>query len=264
MGQRQQTILIGLVTLAIVGCASEQATVPPAAPSPEATASPVPAPNAAGSQAFAKPLVAQSPAAAVPAIPGLIQPTNPQERRSQVGAKTGSSRTDAFAGLPPAPVRAAANNPQQQAGMGGTVASAAAAQGQGRGVPSGSPLLPKPEVPPKVSVAAPGQGITATGNSAPRPAIVLPPKPSTELAKGVEVTGVVLVRNIPHAIVKAPNEETSRYVRVGERLSNGKVLVKRIEMNMGSEPVVVLEENGVEVARMVGDKPVAQVGSPSA
>ena len=35
-------------------------------------------------------------------------------------------------------------------------------------------------------------------------------------------------------------------------LSNGQILVKRIEINMGSEPIVVLEENGIEVRVMVG------------
>jgi hypothetical protein len=83
----------------------------------------------------------------------------------------------------------------------------------------------------------------------------LPPKPSTTLADGVEVSGVVNINGVPQAIVRAPNEETSRYVGVGQRLSNGRVLVKRIEMNNGSEPIVILEENGVEVAKAIGERP---------
>jgi hypothetical protein len=35
-------------------------------------------------------------------------------------------------------------------------------------------------------------------------------------------------------------------------------------MATDAEPVVILEENGVEVARGVGDKPIAQTGKPSA
>jgi hypothetical protein len=82
----------------------------------------------------------------------------------------------------------------------------------------------------------------------------LPKLPEPTLAKGIEVTGVVEVGGVPRAIVKVPNEP-SRYVREGERLSNGQVLVKRIEMNRGSTPVVILEQYGQEVARGVGEKP---------
>ncbi|MEM7555047.1 MAG: hypothetical protein AAF378_13270 [Cyanobacteria bacterium P01_A01_bin.84] len=85
---------------------------------------------------------------------------------------------------------------------------------------------------------------------------VLPPPPQPELANGVMVTGVVLVGSNPQAIIKVPNERTSRYVSSGARLANG-VLVKRIEMNDGSNPVVILEQYGIEVAKMVGEKPVS-------
>ncbi|MGI0486858.1 hypothetical protein ACN4EK_15565 [Pantanalinema rosaneae CENA516] len=100
-------------------------------------------------------------------------------------------------------------------------------------------------------------GRPATGGNGSTVA-ALPPRPSTTLADGVEVSGVVNINGVPQAIVRAPNEETSRYVGVGQRLSNGRVLVKRIEMNRGSEPVVVLEENGVEVAKAVGDRPARE------
>jgi hypothetical protein len=39
---------------------------------------------------------------------------------------------------------------------------------------------------------------------------------------------------------------------VGQRIANGEVLVKRIEIQ-GSEPAVVFEQLGVEVVRFVGD-----------
>ena len=54
--------------------------------------------------------------------------------------------------------------------------------------------------------------------------------------------------------MKVPNEP-SQYVKEGQRLSNGRVLVKRIEANRGPTPVVILEENGVEVAKRVGEEP---------
>ncbi|NEO97730.1 MAG: hypothetical protein F6K58_03285 [Symploca sp. SIO2E9] len=81
----------------------------------------------------------------------------------------------------------------------------------------------------------------------------LPVLPEPEQARGVEITGVIQVGGVPSAIVKVPNEP-DRYVRVGQRLSNGQVLVKRIEMNRGPEPVVILEQYGIEVAKRVGDK----------
>jgi hypothetical protein len=105
-----------------------------------------------------------------------------------------------------------------------------------------------------------GSGPNGGGGLTPLPAI-----PEPNLAKAVEVTGVITVGGITQAIVKAPNEPTSRHVIVGQRLSNGQVLVKRIESNSGSDPIVILEENGVEVARAVGDKPAtATPGSPTA
>ncbi|NJL10818.1 MAG: hypothetical protein HC908_13385, partial [Calothrix sp. SM1_7_51] len=64
-------------------------------------------------------------------------------------------------------------------------------------------------------------------------------------------TGIIQVGAEPQAIIKVPLEPTSRYVQAGQRLANG-VLVKRIEMNEGSDPVVILEQYGMEVAKMVG------------
>lgn len=101
---------------------------------------------------------------------------------------------------------------------------------------------PNPSGPLPASPTTPGGAPTAA----------IPAAPSTTLANGVEVTGVVQVGNEMQAIIKAPGEAASRYVRVGQRIANGQVLVKRIEMNTGAEPIVVLEENGVEVARAVG------------
>jgi hypothetical protein len=85
--------------------------------------------------------------------------------------------------------------------------------------------------------------------------------PDPVLAKSVEVTGIVQVGGSIQAIVKAPDEPSSRYVGVGQRLSNGQVLVKRIE-TAGSEPVVIFEQSGVEVSRAVGQS--SEVAAPAA
>ncbi|MBW4513216.1 MAG: hypothetical protein KME64_43065 [Scytonematopsis contorta HA4267-MV1] len=94
-----------------------------------------------------------------------------------------------------------------------------------------------------------------------------PPPPQPDMARAVVVTGIVQVGSAPQAIIRVPNEPTSRYVQAGQRLANG-VLVKRIEMNDGSDPIVILEQYGIEVARMVGEgsrnvgQPTAASGNP--
>lgn len=80
-----------------------------------------------------------------------------------------------------------------------------------------------------------------------------PPPPDTKLADATEVTGVIEVGNQIKIIAKAPNEPSSRYVQVGQKIANGQVTVKRVEKDSG-EPIVILEQNGVEVRRLVGEK----------
>ena len=107
--------------------------------------------------------------------------------------------------------------------------------------------LPSPNNQPG-GAAAPGE----PGGSSPPPT-ELPELPEpTVIASQVQVTGVASVDGKSYAIVKAPNEPTSRYVQVGDRIANGAVLVKRIENPSGSSPVVILEERGQEVALPVG------------
>jgi len=87
----------------------------------------------------------------------------------------------------------------------------------------------------------------------PPPMPVAPPQP--DLARGTIVLGVVEVGDRFQAIVQVPNEATSRYVSEGQRLADGQVTVKRIQMYPGSEPVVILEQFGQEVSRTVGQEP---------
>ena len=56
-------------------------------------------------------------------------------------------------------------------------------------------------------------------------------------------------------IVKAPEEDNSRYVEVGQYLSNGQILVKKIDRNHFPTPLVILEESGVEVSKTIGETP---------
>ncbi|WP_204103279.1 MULTISPECIES: hypothetical protein [Spirulina sp. CCY15215] len=82
----------------------------------------------------------------------------------------------------------------------------------------------------------------------------LPKLPEPTIAKGLTVTGVVNLGGSTKAIVQ-DSEGKSQYVSPGEYLESGQVLVKRIEMNRGPQPVVIFEELGIEVIRAVGAPP---------
>ncbi|MEP0752117.1 hypothetical protein NDA03_07785 [Trichocoleus sp. Lan] len=164
---------------------------------------------------------------------------------------------------PPRPNRGGGNGSQGSTGGGRTIPRAPAPSR-----PNGVPPRGRNTTPPgNRNRVAPIPIVTAPRIPAPAPLLPkLPPLPEPNLARSVEVTGVVQVGGEPQAIVRVPNEP-SRYVGVGQRLSNGQVLVKRIEVNNGASPVVILEQYGREVARRVGEKPVAtpdQPGTPTA
>ena len=119
--------------------------------------------------------------------------------------------------------------------------------------PPAIPPLPEPEEAPaeaepeaEPEVVPPVEPITL-------PPLDLPDIPEpTAVASQVELSGIVQVNGETYAIVQAPGEPTSRYVKVGDRISGGNILVKRIETRPGNAPVVVLEERGVEIALPVG------------
>ncbi len=233
-------------------------------------------------------------------VAGLLESTDPEERAKQVQAGIRSrAGLDPFASLPATlsfsvPVENTAN------GGGGNNSGAGAGGGRPRLGPlvaSGggggrSPLIgfngggggPRmggggtiigsvPSIPafPEIAevrrpiILARGpvgtSGLNAPGGGENPGLKPLPPLPEPKLAQAVEVTGVVTIGGITQAIIKAPNEPTGRHVEVGQRLSNGQVLVKRIESNAGSDPIVVFEENGQEVSRAVGEKAIPDDGS---
>lgn len=217
-------------------------------------------------------------------IPGLVQSTDPSERAKLVQNSIKADKTnriDPFSSLPPL----ITFSTPRVAGTGLTPD-----QASGGDKSSSVPELPKfPEIKfpdlPQGASGSKGSGSKGSGSNgsgskgsgskgssgtkgrpnAPLPLIpfsppkappagipTIPPIPEPTLARQVEVTGVVKIGGTVQAIVKAPNEPTSRYVGIGQRLSNGQILVKRIELNPGSDPIVILEENGIEVPVMVG------------
>jgi hypothetical protein len=86
------------------------------------------------------------------------------------------------------------------------------------------------------------------------PAITIPvaPPSRTSVADEIAVNGIVKVGGRWTVIVKEPSATSSRYVAVGEYLENGKVLVKRIVAAGSADPVVVLQQNGVEIRKSLG------------
>ena len=91
-------------------------------------------------------------------------------------------------------------------------------------------------------------------------ALLTPPtsKPAIvpELAPAIQVSGVSVINGQTQVIVKLPGESFSRYISVGEKVLNGKVLIKRVQDPTAVTPIVVLEEAGIEVLRRVGEKPM--------
>ncbi|AFY38985.1 hypothetical protein Lepto7376_2721 [[Leptolyngbya] sp. PCC 7376] len=81
---------------------------------------------------------------------------------------------------------------------------------------------------------------------------ILPDLPTASLAEETEVTGVVTLNGVDNIMVKAPNEEYSRYVQVGDLIADGQVKVKRVDFRRNS-PVVVLEQLGIEVYKEIDD-----------
>jgi hypothetical protein len=112
-------------------------------------------------------------------------------------------------------------------------------------VPKLETLLEKPKVAPNLRPAIVVKTASRTTIVAP------PPPPDTKAAEGTAISGTVELSGTIYAILKAADEPTSRYVKAGQRISNGKVLVKRIDTN-AEPPIVVLQQNGVEVLRPVG------------
>lgn len=239
----------GLLSLS-AGCSRQLGTIPNGqgnlaiAPSPVTNFPPDPAlgavnaplqdPGAPATAEAGKPL----PEGTLPE--SLIAKTDPLRRLPQVRA----GRSNPFVSLAVSPrvvttttvgSPVAVPQPPQLLPSPGTLATA----------PVQLPLPPRPlpvEPLPTTPVAPTGAGIPSG-----------PVAPASSLARQIRISGAMQVGDRLSIIVEVPNEHTSRPVTVGDYISNGSVLVKRIEMRGNQEPRVIFEENGVEVIREVGD-----------
>lgn len=234
---------------------AQQAGVPTeeSIPAEEVPVESVPVPDAQvpPEEEFAQPLVPVAPQLSPIARADLIQSTDPNERLQQIN----NSRTDPFAivPIPPPPKVIAPPSLPGGAGRGAATAGTTTAGGgaTGRAGATGSTVARAPGA---AGTTTGGAGAAAGSAGAgrpttPPPLAPLPQLPKPTLAQAVLVTGVMTIGNENFAVVET--SAGSQYVKAGQRVSNGQVLVKRIDMR-GSDPVVVLEENGIEVSRPVG------------
>lgn len=255
-----------IATLLLVSCSENSANQTPS-PSPVASVTPSTVAPAAP-QSFPSPSVSVKPnQASQPTAPGLIQSTNAEERVAQITA----GRSDPFnsivpsAVVVPSSVVSVRTGPQQPIPLPNPVPSVVPPEAPLEADPAPAttarptrspqtiaPLSAKvPPLPTLETVPLPNLA-PATPDLAYLPGLAPVSPPATSLASAVQVSGVMQYGSTFSAIVKAPDEQSDRYVVPGEFLSNGKVMVKRIEINASGEPVVILEENGLEIVKPVG------------
>lgn len=142
----------------------------------------------------------------VSSVAGLKRATDPEDFVQQRGVTPGKNRNDPFTLFPVPPQEKSESAPSTQ--------------------PSEATQPDTPSQP----------------NNPPQP--TAPPQP--KLARGVTVQGALKIGNEAVVILRAPNEKTSRYVRPGQFIANGQVLVKQINMEERPTPTVVLKEMGVD------------------
>jgi len=224
---------LGIVLL-LVGCSGDSSDTASQSP---ATA---PATGQTQPQEFATPLVKQSAkSGSLTPVPGLLQPTNAKARTNSIV----TGRRDPFAAIPSSTVPIVVSSSRQSLRVSPLPTGAAIAPKLPPAITlppiaSGPQGFPLPSLP--SSSALPPVGVTSIP--------VTPPSP-TSLAESIEVSGVVQVAGKWSVIVREPTASSSRHVAVGEYLENGKVLVKKIVSPGSTDPIVVLQQNGVEIRK---------------
>ncbi len=211
----------------------------------EATLDVEPAPQPEAAQNFPSPAVNPTGKAVLNAA--LTRPTNPNDRLKAIK----SGRNDPFQVLvtPPSQEAAQASSgsptPQKSAATGREAVASQLTNSYDR-------FLNR--VADSIEGEKPG---SQSGD------IKLPELPAAPELAAVKVTGVVELGGSPRAIVQAPGEPTSRTVGIGDRLMNGQLVVKNIDMSNRAEPVVVFQQGATRFAVGIGRDPVllASAGS---
>lgn len=213
----------GAIALLTIGCSSNATKTQAPTTQQQVASQPKPSPAAVKSPEL------------LPVPPDLLPPVNVPERVSQ----TVGSQDDPFSQTPVLPAKEAALPAEPTQAKKNTATQ---------------PKQSKQKAPAQASRNSPQvettQNSTATASNPPaRKTSVKPAPPTADLANAVVVSGIVQVQGRVSAIVIAPNEPTTRTVSVGDSLSGGQVRVKQIVLQ--GDPVVILEQNGVQVTKPV-------------
>jgi len=274
---------IGSLAILITSCGGDGGKPPtPAAGLAAAVAPVTPAP------AIATTTPTQMVAASTPPVPGkksgsvgvaagLIAPTNGDNWAKTVA----KGRTDPFATLALQPIEVTEQNPLN--GTGKPIRQSAIANSPGSVVKtakktqiiaSNSSVIKSGVNKPLLAIVKNQSKIAATPTKLPTVSATgkiasnginraLPkmiqrlPAAKPEQAIALEISGLIEVEGRTQVIVKLPSESFSRYIEVGGRVANGKVLIKRVEGQESFSPTIILEEVGIEVSRKIGDRKVA-------
>lgn len=252
----RRLLLISLATISLAGCQvfnrKDAAVIDPVATIADggtATGDPT-----AAAETFAEPTVETQ---LVVAAPDLIRSTDPNVRTRQINR----NRVDPFATLPISPAPELVVVPTvEAAGSGASGSVESGGRNGGSAATTARSAARSSVAAARVSTASPRPPLRVQPNSAPlvNPIAALPAIPRPVIAPTISVSGVIQMGNEPYAILRI-GSEPERYVRVGDRLAGGSVRVKRIE-TLAFEPRVILEENGIEVARPISTEPAAEPG----
>ncbi|MBD2018641.1 hypothetical protein H6F43_00385 [Leptolyngbya sp. FACHB-36] len=243
MKRRSQLVYLGAALL-LASCSGVRTANSPSQarsqPSPVVAANPQAA--NANPQAFPQPIVSPTAVVTVPAVPGLLRPTNIPGRLQTISP----GRSDPFAAVPARSISFSAT-------------SRPAASPASSGKPSAISLAPLPVAPVTGLPSVAPLPLPAPNSALPSLPVPTAPAPSpTALADAVEVSGAIRVKGRWQVIVKESSVETSRYVGVGDYLEGGQVLVKKIIADGGADPTVVLQQNGREVTKSIGSTSIAR------
>jgi len=257
MNKLRWIVGFGLVTLLVTSCTRQNDSV---THTPKSESSVATAPTQAEAATATNPTKTQVP----PPPAGLIPPSQSikipvtKERQDPFSTVTvtpsqQSTPTKTTPPTQPQPVKAQPSQPKASQTPGKPQPSA---KSEPTSKPAPTQSSPTPTAKEKSAETPTSNPQNPQPQASPAPSetrvVEEPPPPSTELADAVKVSGVMQLEGQWNAIVQVSEKTPSRYVRAGDSLLNGVVLVKRIELDGNKEPQVILEENGVEVIKYVG------------
>jgi hypothetical protein len=262
------SIVMAALLLLLGACQQKTAKQSPIGATPDVT---IAATETTSNPTFSQPTVAQVKPDQMPTltIPGLMPATSPNNRVAQLaGLKKSNNQRDPFSLLPPG--ISLPSSPSSSRSMFVPPVSQPKKIAKLRPNPVKARSL-RPQSPQRLAKRPVVQAVSpifapAPVAIAPMPVIALPVMPievaaaplppalpPTNLADSVEISGVMQIGGKTMVIAKTPNDSSARYVQAGDAVAGGQVHVKSVQIGPRGEPIVVLEQNGVEVTKSVGD-----------